>query len=87
MIAGAEGKLPAIAVKLNGVPAKTKPSSGRGSSRFHIPGELCGCSPAIRLAKWTLKRKKSISSHAESISAWCAVLLWPSIVEAFRSWR
>src|SRR3954468_409585 len=31
----------------------------------------------------TLKRKKSIASHAESISAWCAVFDWPSIVAAF----
>ena len=31
----------------------------------------------------TLKRQKSISSHAASISAWCAVFDWPSIVAAF----
>jgi hypothetical protein len=31
---------------------------------------------------WTLKRKKSISSQAASISAWWQVLLWPSIVAA-----
>ena len=31
----------------------------------------------------TLKRKKSIASQAESISAWCAVFDWPSIVAAF----
>ena len=30
----------------------------------------------------TLKRKKSISSQAASISAWCAVFDWPSIVAA-----
>ena len=30
----------------------------------------------------TLKRRKSISSHAASISAWCAVFDWPSIVAA-----
>src|SRR3954470_12116169 len=30
----------------------------------------------------TLKRKKSIASHAASISAWCAVFDWPSIVAA-----
>jgi hypothetical protein len=29
-----------------------------------------------------LKRQKSISSQAESISAWCAVFDWPSIVAA-----
>ena len=33
--------------------------------------------------KSTLKRKKSITSHAASISAWCAVLDWFSIVAAF----
>jgi len=38
------GRLPAIAVKLNGVTAKTKPSSGRYSMRFQIPGEETGCS-------------------------------------------
>ena len=31
----------------------------------------------------TLKRQKSISSQAASISAWCAVLDWLSIVAAF----
>src|SRR5918992_1264251 len=31
----------------------------------------------------TLKRKKSISSQAASISAWWAVFDWPSIVAAF----
>ena len=34
----------AIAVKLNGVTAKTKPSSGRYSRRFQTPGEEIGCS-------------------------------------------
>ena len=32
----------------------------------------------------TLKRQKSISSQAASISAWCAVFDWPSIVAAFK---
>jgi hypothetical protein len=36
--AGAVGRLPAIEVKLKGVTANTKPSSGRYSSRFHTPG-------------------------------------------------
>ena len=36
--AGASGRLPAIAVKLNGVIATTNPSSGRWSIRFHTPG-------------------------------------------------
>src|SRR5207237_7852816 len=31
----------------------------------------------------TLKRQKSVSSQAASISAWCAVFDWPSIVAAF----
>ena len=31
----------------------------------------------------TLKRRKSIDSQAASISAWCAVFDWPSIVAAF----
>ena len=37
MIAGAEQRLPPIEVKLNGDTAKTKPSSGRVSDRFHVP--------------------------------------------------
>ena len=45
--AGAVGRLPAIAVKLNGVTAKTNPSSGRYSIRFHAPGTDCGCSARI----------------------------------------
>src|SRR5258708_25794203 len=41
--AGAVGRLPAIEVKLKGVTAKTKPSSGRCSSRFQTPGEESDC--------------------------------------------
>ncbi len=41
--AGAVGRLPPIAVKLNGVSANTKPSSGRSSLMFHMPGALFGC--------------------------------------------
>ena len=63
MSAGAEGRLPAMAVKLNGVMAKTKPSSGRSSSALDTPGDESGCSTR-RDAKATLKRRKSISSHA-----------------------
>ncbi len=37
------GRFPPIAVKLNGVTAKTKPSSGRYSSRFQTPSEDSGC--------------------------------------------
>jgi hypothetical protein len=43
-------------VKLNGETAKTKPSSGRASSTFHMPFPLRGCSARIRSAKWTLNR-------------------------------
>jgi hypothetical protein len=42
--AGAAGRLPPIAVKLKGVTAKTNPSSGRYSIRFHVPGAEFGCS-------------------------------------------
>ncbi len=35
--AGALGRLAPIAVKLNGVTAKTKPSSGRYSTMFQMP--------------------------------------------------
>ena len=42
MSAGAVGRLPAMAVKLNGLMAYTGPSSGRWSSRFHTPSELRG---------------------------------------------
>ena len=44
IIAGAAHKLAQIDVKLKGVIAKTKPSNGRCSSRFHIPGADSGCS-------------------------------------------
>jgi hypothetical protein len=42
--AGAVGRFPAIAVKLNGETAKTKPSSARYSILFQMPGEEIGCS-------------------------------------------
>src|SRR5205823_5188623 len=41
----------------------------------------------MRVMYWTLKRQKSMSSHAASISAWCAVFDWPSIVAALRVCR
>jgi copper(I)-binding protein len=41
---GAADKLAAIEVKLKGVKANTKPSNGRYSKRFHIPGNDSGCS-------------------------------------------
>ena len=44
MSAAEVGRFAAIAVKLNGVIATTKPSSGRYSIRFHTPGEEIGCS-------------------------------------------
>ena len=37
----------------------------------------------MRVMYLTLKRQKSMSSQAESISAWCAVFDCPSIVAAF----
>ena len=37
------GRLPPIAVKLNGVTARTNPSSGRYSTRLCMPGPLIGC--------------------------------------------
>jgi hypothetical protein len=42
--AGELGRLAPIAVKLNGVTAKTKPSSGRYSMRFQTPVDETGCS-------------------------------------------
>ena len=42
--AGELVRFAAIAVKLNGETAKTKPSSGRYSIRFQIPGDEIGCS-------------------------------------------
>ena len=47
MMAAEVGRLPAMAVKLNGVMAYTKPSRGRYSIRFHTPGELSGWSAMI----------------------------------------
>ena len=41
---GCEARFAPIAVKLNGLIAKTKPSSGRYSIRFQTPGEETGCS-------------------------------------------
>jgi hypothetical protein len=44
MRAGAVVRFAPIAVKLNGLTARTKPSRGRYSSRFHTPAEEVGCS-------------------------------------------
>src|SRR4051794_28214059 len=82
--AGATGRLPAMAVKLNGVIARTKPSSGRWSIRFQTPGDETGCSARTWWPNATLKRRKSISSQALSISACTAVFDWPSMVAALR---
>jgi hypothetical protein len=38
--------------------------------RFHTPRVLIGCCARICRANATLNRQKSMSSHAESISAW-----------------
>ena len=69
-IAAEVGRLPPIAVKLKGVTANTKPSNGRHSKRLCMPGADAGCCLYISLKKCTLKRKKSMSSQAASISAW-----------------
>jgi hypothetical protein len=45
--AGAVGKLPPIAVKLNGVTASTNPSRLRYSTWFHMPGFELGCCARI----------------------------------------
>ena len=42
-IAGATARFPPIEVKLNGLMASTKPSSGRWSMRFHTPADDTGC--------------------------------------------
>src|SRR6478672_9212456 len=53
-----------------------------------MPGLFAmGWSVRICLAYWTLKRRKSISSQALSVSAWKAVFDWPSIVAALIRWR
>ncbi len=44
IIAGDVVRLAPMAVKLNGLIANTKPSSGRYSSRFQTPGDDTGCS-------------------------------------------
>ena len=45
MSAGAVGRFAAIEVKLKGVIANTKPSSGRCSTRFQARSADIGCSP------------------------------------------
>ena len=80
--AGASGRLPAIAVKLNGVIARTKPSSGRWSIRFHTPALERGCSASTCRPKCTLNRRKSMNSAAASISACNDDFDWPRMVAA-----
>ncbi len=86
-IAGAAARLPPIDVKLNGLIASTKPSSGRWSMRFHVPADDTGCISWSCSPKCTFQRQKSISSHAASISAWWTLLLCPRMVAALRRSR
>ena len=59
---GAQLKLAAIEVKLNGVTAKTKPSNALYSVLFFIPsGEYFGCCLCILYKYSQLKFKKSMS--------------------------
>lgn len=67
-------RLAPIAVKLNGAMAAMNPSSPRYTILFVTVPELSGLYLELSKAKWTLNRKKSIISQAESISAWTAVL-------------
>ena len=69
IIAALAGKLAAMAVKLKGVIAYINPSRGLYSKRFQTSLVEAGCSAYIWVMYWTLKRKKSISSHDASISA------------------
>src|SRR5439155_24632770 len=50
-------------------------------------GGESGCSAWMRSAKCTFQRQKSISSQAESISAWWTLLLCPRMVAALRRSR
>ena len=68
--------------KLNGVTAKTKPSSGRYSIWFHTPGSDPGCTSYMSSMFLTFARMKSIVSHAASMSAWYVVFDSSSIVAA-----
>src|SRR5687768_13315224 len=68
--AGVDVRFEPMAAKLNGDSAKMKPSSGRYSVRFHVRGAWAvGCVSYSSLAKWQLKRQKSMDSAAASISA------------------
>jgi hypothetical protein len=68
-IAGPNARL-FMQVKLNGVTAKTKPSSGRYSTWFHMPGSDPGCTSYMSSMFLTFARMKSTVSHAASMSAW-----------------
>ena len=71
-----------MAVKLNGLTAKTNPSSGRYSMRFQTPGEEIGCSRVDPDHELDVEAQEVDQLAAASISAWCAVLDWFSIVAA-----
>jgi hypothetical protein len=57
-------------VKLNGDTANTKPSSGRYSAWFHMPGSDPGCTWYMSSMFLTFARRKSTVSQAASMSAW-----------------
>src|SRR5712691_2474113 len=82
MSAAAVGRFEPMEVKLNGLIAKTKPSRGRYSRRFHAVPSLYGCCASSWSPKYALYRQKSIDSQAASISAWWTVFDCPSIVAA-----
>src|SRR5216684_8634976 len=82
MSAAAVGRLAPMEVKLNGLTAKTNPSSGRYSMRFHAVPSLYGCCASSWSPKYALYRQKSIDSQAASISAWWTVFDCPSMVAA-----
>mmetsp|Transcript_35646 Transcript_35646/g.63698 ORF Transcript_35646/g.63698 Transcript_35646/m.63698 type:complete len:256 (-) Transcript_35646:206-973(-) len=88
MTAGAEWRLAAIAMKLKGVIAATKPSKGRYSCRFHTPKEFSdGCCAYSCCANLPRNRQKSIVSTAASISACHTFLPCPSMTAAQSSAR
>jgi hypothetical protein len=80
-IAGANARL-FMQVKLNGVTARTKPSSGRYSTEFHAPGWEPGWTSYMWSMFATFARMKSIVSQAASMSAWYVVFDSSSMVAA-----
>ena len=88
MSAGAEGGSPPIAVKLNGADREDEAVERPQLEAVPDPaGSRSAAAPASSLANCGLKRKKSMTSQAASISACCTVFDWPSMVAAFRSAR